>query len=441
MSITRQYETKHYGGLESELPIELPYGDTYFSTDTNRIFRYNEDRRPKLVGRDNPLHKFVDSANDFPKAIGGIRYLLDEGTYIITSHIDLEGDRLICGRNTTLLGESSENCSITSTGIATTFPGNYMMESDYTVPIRHITFKDVPRAIIINPSNTGVQPIALDWTGVNFSGCDINLFCKDIDNFIFTKGAILGSGVMTFDGSVGTMGINDSLFQGSGSAHKLIEFTSNAIVTRRIKVQDSSIVAFGSTIGVDVSTSATIPTESYILDKVNFSGGGTYLSGVDHISNKSLFSKNKGIENTAVNGQLYMQDNATVTPIATSGVFYKILGSTSASVDNQKYTATDNRLTNNATIARKYLIQCNLSFTSGNNKVCEFGFYDSKLGAIRTPSKTKSTSNGSGRAENISFNCVVSHSDGDYLEIWCANNTDTANIIVTDLNFVITDIV
>lgn len=440
MSIVRQYETKHYGGLESELPIELPYGDTYFCTDSNRLYMYNEDRRPKNVAKD-PNYCLIGSAADLPDAVAGVRTLLDNITYTITSHIDLEGDRLVCGQNTTILGASSENCSITSTDIGTTFPSNYMIESDYTVPIRHITFKDVPLAVAINPSNTGVQPIALDWTGVNFSGCTVNLLCGDIDNFIFTKGAVLGSGTIIFDGDVGTMGINDSLLQGSGGAHKLLEFTPNANITRRIKIQDSSIIAFGSTIGIDVNSSATVPTESYIIDTVNFSGGGTYLSGVDHTSNKSLFSRSKGITNTAVNGQLYMQSNAVVTPIASSGTFYKVLGSTLASADNQKYTVTDNRLTNNAIIQRKYLIQCNLSFTSGNNKVCEFGFYDSKLGGVRVPSRTRSTSNGSGRAENISFNCVVSHSDGDYLEIWCANNTDTTDITVTDLNFVITDII
>lgn len=143
---------------------------------------------------------------------------------------------------------------------------------------------------------------------------------------------------------------------------------------------------------------------------------------------------------TAVNGQLYMQNNATATVVSASNTFYKVLGTTTASVDNSKYSHSNNRLTNNANISRKYLIQCVLSFTSGNSHVCEFGFYDSKLGAIRTPSRTKATSNAGGRAENVSFACVVSHSNGYYLEIYCANNTSAQNITVTDMNFVITEI-
>jgi hypothetical protein len=367
----------------------------------------------------------VTEVSDLPLSVGGVITLLDNVTYRFLNHIDLLGERLVGGSNTTILGESSENCSITSTGIGTSFPSNYLFESLYTTPIRHITFKDVPLAIGINVPGTGVQPIALDWTGVNFSGCTTNLYCGEADNFIFDKGAILGSGTFIFDDSIGTIGIANSIFVGSGSDYNMIELTANCIITRRLRISYSSLVAFGSTKAVDVDVSATVPTETFILDTVNFSGGGTYLPGVDNTSNKSLFVNCVGLQNTAVNGQIYMQDNATTT---------------TASSDNQKYSATDNRLTNEAVVERKYLIQCNLSFTSGNNKVCQFGFYDSKLAAIRVPSKTKSTSNGSGRAENISFNCVVNHSVGDYLEIWCANVTDTADITVTDLNFVITEI-
>jgi hypothetical protein len=135
-----------------------------------------------------------------------------------------------------------------------------------------------------------------------------------------------------------------------------------------------------------------------------------------------------------------MQNNATVTTVASANVFYKVLGTTTASADNQKYLHSNNRLTNDAIIPRKFLIQCNLSFTSGSNNVCQFGFYDSVLATVRTPSKTKSTANGSGRAESVTFNCVVTHKQGDYLEIHASNTTGSNNITVTDMNFVITEI-
>lgn len=388
----------------------------------------------------SPFLIFVYSKDNFPTPVAGVITLVADTAYFIVTHVDLLGDRIVASANSTIIGSSSENCSLTSTGLGAAFPTNYLIESDYTLAIRHITIKDVPLAIGINLLDSAAQPIALDWTGVNFSGCNTNLLCNTIDNFIFSKGAVLGSGTFIFNGTIGTIGIDNSLFVGDGSDYNIIELTADCIVTRRFRIIYSSIVAFGSTKGVDVDVSATIPTEGYILDTVNFSGGGTYLAGLTQTSNSTLFKNCVGIVNTAVNGQIYMQDNATSTTISISDTFYKVAGTTSASTDNSKYTATDNRLTNNAVVERKYLISCSLSFNSGNNRVCQFGFYDSKLAGIRVPSKTKSTSNGVGRSENISFSCVVNHSSGDYLEIWTANITDTTNITVTDLNFVITEI-
>lgn len=377
----------------------------------------------------------VDSKDKLPTPVSNVITLLDDVTYYFTKHVDLTGDRLISGENTTILGASSENCSITSTGLGI---GIALITGNYTVPIRHTTIKDVDTALDLD--GTG-NTMALDWTGVNFSNIPNVGTVKEASNFIYSKGAFLNSQGLKFDGTVGTIGIDNSLFVGNGTAGNIIEILPTAVINTRFRVVFSSIVAFGSTVGIDMDASATINDETFILNNVNFSGGGTYLGGVDETSNKSLFVECIGITNTAVNGQLYMQNNATVTTISSVSTFVKILGTTTPSADNSKFSHANNRLTCDASLSRKYLIQCNLSFTSGNNKVCEFGFYDSKLGAIRTPSRTKSTSNGSGRSENISFNCVVSHESGDYLEIWCANNTDTTDITVTDMNFVITEII
>lgn len=378
---------------------------------------------------------FVRAKKDFGQAVNGVITLLDNYTYFITNDIDLEGARLVGGSDTTLIGGSSENCTLTSTGLNT---GVALFTSAYTTPIRHISFTDVDTAIDIDGT---ARTVALDWTGVNFVNVP-NIGTIDTpDNWIFSKGAFLSSEGLVFTGTVGTIGIDNSLFVGSGAAKNIIELDASCTVTRRFRIIYSSIVAFASTVGVDVDLSATIPTEGFILDTVNFSGGGTYLGGLDNTSNDSLFINCVGITNTSVNGQMYMQGNATATTIVATNTFYKVAGTTTASADNEKYSHSSNRLTNDATIERKYLIQCSLSFNAGNNNVCEFGFYDSKLGAVRTPSRTKATANSAGRAESITFFCVVQHSSGDYIEIHCANTSSTTNITVTEMNVVITEFI
>ena len=378
------------------------------------------------------VYNFISKKSDLPSSVNGVITLLDSVTYYFTTIVDLLGDRIVCGQNTVILGASSENCYIKSTGLSSS---TALITSVYSLPIRNISFT---HGTVFNLDGDGVTT-ALDWFGINFVNCTTIGTIKDYSNFLMGDSAFLNSSGLTFDGSIGTIAFGNCLFDTS-SGGTAITLPSTLTVSRRFRIIYSSFVTLSGETSLNVSTSATISDERYILDTVNFSGGGTYISGVDQTSNKTLFTNCVNITNTAVNGQLYMQGNATATVISATNTFYKVLGTTSASTDNSKYSHSNNRLTNNANISRKYLIQCVLSFTSGSTHVCEFGFYDSKLGAVRTPSRTKVTSNAGGRAENVSFACVVSHSNGDYLEIHCSNTTSAQNITITDMNFVITEI-
>lgn len=379
---------------------------------------------------------FVRSSVDFydetvSNVSGGVITLYDNVTYFITGEIDLFGSRLVCGENTTIIGGSSENCRIKSTGLV----GSALITSVYSLPIRNIT---IEADIALDLQGDGTTT-ALDWFGVNFTDCNTVGTIKDYSNFIMADSAFLNSGGLTFDGTIGTIGIFQCLFNCNAGNTAFI-LPSTLTLTRRFRIIYSSFIVLAGETGINVDASATIPTESYILDTVNFSGGGTYITGLDYTSNDALFINCTNITNTAANGQLYMQSNATATTISDTVTFVKVSGTTTASSDNSKFTHSNNRLTCDAVISRKYLIQCTLSFTSGNNNVCEFGFYDSQLLGVRTPSKTKSTANASGRAESVTFNCVLNMDMNDYLEIWCRNTTAANDITVDQLNFVITEI-
>jgi hypothetical protein len=373
----------------------------------------------------------VNSVSDLPNSVGGVITLVDNYTYFITTTIDLQGDRLVCGENTTIIGGSSENCRIKSTGLT----GTALITSNYSLPIRNIT---IEADVALNLDGDGTTT-ALDWFGVNFTDCNTIGTIKDYSNFIMQDSAFLNSGGLTFDGTIGTIGATQCLFDVNGTNTAFI-LPATLTVTRRFRITYSSFVVTSGQTGINVNASANIPTESYILDTVNFAGGGTYLSGVNHTSNDSLFINCVGITNTAVNGQLYMQGNATATTIANTTSFVKVAGTTSASADNAKFSHSNNRLTCDAIITRKYLIQCSLAASAGTNNILEFGFYDSQLNAVRTPSRTKVTSNGSGRVESVTFMCVVTMTLGNYLEIHARNTSSATNITVEQLNFTITEI-
>lgn len=380
---------------------------------------------------------YVASRFDFPASVGGVITLEDFTTYLITDEVDLGGDRIVInGSNTTLLGTSSETSFLTSSGIGTTFPTNYLIESDYTLPIRHITFKDVPLGIGINTGGSGAQPIALDWTGVNFSGTTISLVCGDIDNFIFSKGAILSAGGFVFEGDVGTIGIDNSLFVGTGGAYDLIELTSSANVTRRFRTIYSSFVAFGSTVAINVSTSSVVPVDSYILDTCNFSGGGTYLQGIGqfYTDNEPRFVNCKGITNTAEIANYTMLNNATATVISAVNTPTKVLGTTTANAINQKFTHSNNRATYSGELVKDFQITAVASLFGSSNRV--IGMYVAKNGSVITTSEMYATTSGSGRAESVTVQTITELVNGDYLEIWVENSTDSTNVTVEYLNFI-----
>lgn len=372
---------------------------------------------------------FITRKTDFPSPVGNVITLKANTTYFIATEVDLTGDSIVCGQNTNLIGGSSELSIIKSTGLTTP-----MISSEWSLPMRNLT---LTAAHAIDLDATGNADQALDFDGVNFTDCDVIGTVKNYNNFIMVNSAFLNSANITFDGTIGTIGFGGSIFVGLAGQTTMI-LPSTLTITRRFRIIYSSFVVFDGATGIDFNAGVTVPVESYILDTINFSGGATYLAGVTDTSNKALFVNSVGITNTSVNGQMYMRDNATATTISNTTAFYKVLGTTSASVDNSKYSHTNNRLTCEAVIERKYLIQCTLSFNSNTNNVVEFGFYDSKLGSMREPSKTKATANSSNRAENVTFSCVVNHAEADYIEIHCRNTTNTNSVTVTDMNVVIT---
>lgn len=69
--VVRKYEIKHYSGLESELIPTLPSGDTFFCTDTNNLYKYNEDKLPHLIG-DGPQGPQGPAGNDGVDGADGI---------------------------------------------------------------------------------------------------------------------------------------------------------------------------------------------------------------------------------------------------------------------------------------------------------------------------------------------------------------------------------
>lgn len=369
----------------------------------------------------------VCGVDDLPAAVAGVITLAADTTYYFCGSIDLAGARLVTSSNTCLLGSSSENAFLTSTGLGVGVP---LVTIAYTCPVRHITFKDVDTAIYCDGGGTS----ALDWTGVNFLNVPNIGTIKDGDNFIFGKGAFLNSQGLKFDGTMGTISIDTSLMVAQGWAGSIIELLATLTVTRRFRVIYSSMVAFGSTVGITASESATIPVEGYILDTVNFSGGGTYLSGVLNSDNKARFENCRGIPNTGQLGALYMQDNAIATTI-TVDVPTKAAGTTTLNTSSQRFSHSNNRLTYIGALTRLFSVSATLSLFSGNNQVV--AVYIAKNGAVVNESAIKENTDGNGRTSNFGVQAIMELDENDYIEVWIENQTSGQSITVEQLNLIV----
>jgi len=374
----------------------------------------------------------VNRVEDLPAPISLVHTIPNDTAVLITTHLDLGGTRIVFDGVGALLGTTSETSSITSTGLASNRP---LIGANGDLPIQNITIEDVAIGISLNNVNS-----AFDWFGVNF----VNVASSPIDhlgsaNVVITSSLFSNCGQISINNNTGTFSFDKCLFiPTTGKTAILVGATAN--FSRRFRITDSAFVVAATSTGIDFNVGATVGNERYILDTVDFSGAGTYLTGVDATSNKANFQDCTGIANTAVNGQVYFVGNTTDTVVAATNTFYKVAGTTTASSQNSKVITSDNRITIDAAVRRKYYIVATLSFNSGNNNVCEFGFYDSTISGIRIPSRTKSTANAAGRSENITIQCVVDLVQGDYIEVWAANTSAVTTIRVTELNFVIYEI-
>ena len=170
---------------------------------------------------------FVSDKDDLPTAVSNVITLADDVTYFFTGTVDLLGDRLVGGQNTVILGGSSENSRIKSTGLGT---GVALFTTEWTTPIRHVTFQDVDTALAVD--GTVNPPVALDWTGVNFLNVPNIGLIDTCDNWIYSKGAILNSQNFQFSGTIGTVGIDNSIFVGTGSSGNILDILSTCICSR-----------------------------------------------------------------------------------------------------------------------------------------------------------------------------------------------------------------
>ncbi|MEB3120578.1 MAG: hypothetical protein VKL41_05080 [Snowella sp.] len=374
-----------------------------------------------------PCLVFVKDKMDFPPEVNGVITLGENINYFLVGTVDLQGARLVASNNTVIIGGSSENCFLKSTGLDA---NTALITSNYSLPLRNFSFT---HGTAVNLDATGNPTAALDWFGVNFTNCANVGTIKTYSNFIMSDCALLSSANMTFDGTIGTVGFVNCLFSGV-AGQTTLNFPSTLTITRRIRAIYSSFVAFGGATAIFVSPSAVIPTEAYVLDTINFSGGATYTGGLDYTSNTAFFSNCKGIINSSAIAQMHFNNNATATVVGGANTFVKVAGTTIPNSINQKFAHTNNRLTYSGGINRSFKIGAVCSVSANNGQVISVRI--AKNGVPLDDSEAQATISANGRFENLKCQTIIEMTTNDYVELFLANSANT-NVTAQELNVII----
>ena len=348
-------------------------------------------------------------------------------------NIDMGGLRLVAAGTMVISGSNAETAEITSTGLPA---GEALVTSTGTLNLRNVTLNPPIDCYGVNIDGVSTPGAAADWYGVNFK-TGIPFIISNLSNFVCQVAATLGcQDGLKFTGDFDTIRVESSLIAADGAGKTAVDFDSAIIINRRIVFSGCPIIATNGAVGMSLPLTATIQNDRYVLLFCDFAGGGTPLVGFSGENIKSRHFQCTGIENTCRIGGFEMEDNATATPIAVPGTFYKILGTTTPTLLENGFTSVNNRSTCNSAISKTYHIDFSVTFAGTSGKVYGFKVYKD---GVEATGVVKSTANSSGKAENISGSGAVRMVSGEYVEVWVTNLSGSNPITVIDMHMGLTE--
>lgn len=376
----------------------------------------------------------IESVTDLPEAVAGVITIPADAAYLFSGIIDLNGAYMVMAGICAITGTSSETASIKSTGLT-----GAMIRSSYSLPMRNIAFVDLTGAAsVFELDGTGSSDAALDWSAVNFLNCTVGPV-TEYTNFISMDGAWLESDGLVLDGEFGTVEISGSLVN-SRAGNTAISFASTCVITRRFRASKTAFVALAGETAINVDDKAVTfaNTESFVLLNASFAGGGTYLDGIAATDNAALIHDTIGVTNSSDIAHLYALGNATATDnsAAGSGVYVKVAGATSDGASVAKFTQADNRAEYHGALESYFHVSATFTGSAGSNH--ELGFLIYVNGVAVPDSLATITANAGGRAESGGCHTIALLTDGDYVELWCANINNATDITVEDFSLIIT---
>lgn len=364
--------------------------------------------------------------SDLPPAVAGVITLPADTAWMICAHLDLQGARLVCAGVCAIYGTSAETASLTSTGLT----GAPLVSTSATIQIRTLALTMPAGEVCVSVAGDGVTT-ALDWHLVNFTGAGRALNASNVNNFLGDSIGLLSGDGFHFTGTANTVAFVDSIFVPSAT-RRGVDVTG-CVVNRRLRLTNCALVVTATAQGVAVDDGDIAQSEGCQIDTCNFSGAGTYVTPMTHLSDRARWIECRGITNTARIGELYWTGNATATVNPGAGTFVKVAGTSTADPNNQRFSHSNNRLTYTSALTITALITAVATVTAGNGDQVTLALY--KDGVEIPGSRQTVTANAAGRAENVTLQTTTTLALAQYVEVWVASDA-AGNVTVTALNLI-----
>ncbi len=361
-------------------------------------------------------YQIVSSASDLPSASGGVISLSSDTTYVMTSMIELNGSRLVCGANSVLLGREYGSCGLMSGGLTS----GALVSATHSVSLQNLT-------LMCDSSGTNVSAVHFDASNdvdarvelirVRFVDCASVGVIRGYGEFVYGLGALVNSGGLTLDG-VETYGrVTDVECLGRSDVESSMVVMGS---WKGLSVAASRFdVPFGC-IGVNVDALTTIPDESFVMTSCMFDGSGTYVSGVS--SSMGAFALNRGVSDSRVCGHMYSTSGGSET--VTSAMMR--IGSVTTAIGSltSRFDHSTNRLTCRSSTLRTFKVMATIST---DTPVMQVGVYASRLGQIVVVS-------------HATVMCLVEMHDGDYIELWYGTGDSSLTVTTHSMSLMVTEV-
>lgn len=366
----------------------------------------------------------VSQLSDLPTAVSGVITLLDNTEYLFIDDVDIGTDRLVMGANTAVKGTESILITLTYSGTGDMFTMtnttnrianialdagangrvlNYSDSSGVIFRMNDVTIVNCDKFGLFSGTNgvlrfTNVSPAAIATDGLEFTG-NFRSFLWEVSASTISGGSLFNLGTATFDSFI----------------------VSTIIAT----------INSGATFLSGAASSANINAGGSGLITILRAGGpGTLLSGITTDDALWEFLANDDIADTRPDGLLSMQGNATNTIIAVAGTPVLVAGAWAVELESQMTGTTGGRLTYNGGKDAKLPITGSVSVEPVSGTNIQLSAYIAINGvAIANSKRTASASSGQPSSITLPWQAVLSN--GDYVEIWVANEDNTTNVLVS----------